>query len=200
MEVPHNLNRLSFQSKGASFKSKIISSANRLLITLRNIGRNLKLFWSFISEDHRVLYHSTEEGRLRIGSPNSCGIDCIMKPIVIPPRTAVKIPSTLYVDKCSKWLKPTVTPRSGSLLVIQLDPIVGTGDSDYRGEYQMIVRNTSDDPYEIKDSTALYQLVFEWVLPLKHTTCTNNGVVTVYRERGIEGFGSSDKYPLLKTE
>ena len=172
----------------------LIQSFRSFIVTMSNILRNLRLVWRFLAEDHRVIYRSIEEGRMKIGSRTACGIDCIMKEIVIPPRTAMKIPTTIFVDKCSKWIKPTVAPRSGSFLIIELDPVIGSGDSDYRGEFQVVVRNTSDKPYTIKEGASLYQLLFEWIMPLDEVLCSDDKVKLIDRERGDGGFGSSDKY------
>lgn len=56
-----------------------------------------------------------------------------------------------------------VQDRSGMAAKHGITYMAGVGDADYRGEYHLVLRNTSDQDYEIKQGDRIAQMLF---LPL----------------------------------
>lgn len=84
-----------------------------------------------------------------------------------------------------------IRPRSGLSLKTYLRVIIGTVDSDYRGEVRIIMENTGDDSKRITKGeriaqgiiAPIQQVVFDEVTELDET------------DRGAGGFGSTGKLP-----
>lgn len=87
-----------------------------------------------------------------------------------------------------------IASRSG--LACKNDIEVGAGviDEDYQGEIIVLLRNHSDQPYQINTEKAIAQLIITPYVsvPVKETT---RGIVDILgaTDRGIGGFGSTDK-------
>ena len=71
---------------------------------------------------------------------------------------------------------------------IRLSNSVGIIDSGYTGELGALVDNLSDEPYEIKKGTRMFQLCFHDLSPMKFKLV--NGLRDT--ARGSGGFGSTD--------
>jgi len=67
----------------------------------------------------------------------------------------------------------------------------GTIDPDYRGEIKVILANLSPLPFDIDRGDRIAQLVYN-----KYETPLLNATIISHKERGEEGFGSSDKNDL----
>lgn len=90
---------------------------------------------------------------------------------------AVKIPrgfAGFVYNRSSQGKRGIVIPHS-----------VGVIDSDYRGTIKVLLKNISDDPYEVDASTRIGQLVIQAVsLPTFRDTWNDT-------QRGTGGFGST---------
>jgi dUTP pyrophosphatase len=111
----------------------------------------------------------------------ACGDYCVLANSVIKVKTGVSI-------ELPKGFEAQIRPRSG-LSLKGIEIILGTIDSDYRGEISAIVHNTTNIPFHIKDGERIAQMVINKVeLP------TFNVVSELSKtERGKSGFGSTGK-------
>jgi dUTP diphosphatase len=121
------------------------------------------------------------------GSPSAAGLDlysietvCLHSNQRLLVRTglAVAIPEGFY---------GRLAPRSGLATKNGLDVLAGVIDSDYRGEIQCLLYNTSNEPVELPAETRICQLIIEKIItpdPVLADDLTN----TV---RGSGGFGST---------
>jgi dUTP diphosphatase len=121
------------------------------------------------------------------GSPSAAGLDlysietvCLHSNQRLLVRTglAVAIPEGFY---------GRLAPRSGLATKNGLDVLAGVIDSDYRGEIQCLLYNTSNQPVELPAQTRICQLIIEKIItpnPVLVDDLTN----TV---RGSGGFGST---------
>ena len=64
---------------------------------------------------------------------------------------------------------------------------IGLIDAGYRGELIAVVDNCSDEPYEVKCGSRLFQLVGRSLLPFQWTAVEQ----LPDTERGNDGFGST---------
>jgi dUTP pyrophosphatase len=100
--------------------------------------------------------------------------------ILVPTGIAVDIPH---------GFEGQVRPRSGVSLNIGLVAILGTIDSDYRGEVGVILSNIGNERIVIRKGDRVAQLV---ISPVAYATI--NVVRTLSKtERGEGGFGSTGK-------
>jgi len=105
----------------------------------------------------------------------------------IPPRRRVLVPLGFKV-KVPPGNALLVLPRSG-LSRIGVEVIVGTVDSDYRGEVCALVWNDSQEPFEVLEGDRIAQC---GVVPFLEVELVK-GVVNVDTERGEGGFGSTGR-------
>jgi len=123
----------------------------------------------------------------------SAGMDLranIDEPVTIQPKQRVLIPTGLFIA-LPEGYEAQIRPRSGLAakhgITVLNSP--GTIDADYRGEIKVLLINHSEEPFEIKDSERIAQMVIaaytrvEWEEPdeLDETT------------RGAGGFGHTGK-------
>lgn len=90
---------------------------------------------------------------------------------------AVKIPVGyvgLIYNRSSQGKKGITIPHS-----------VGVIDSDYRGRLKVLLKNTSDQLYEINPGDRIAQLVIQPIVITEFVDCWND------TERGTGGFGST---------
>jgi len=81
-----------------------------------------------------------------------------------------------------------IAPRSGFAYKNGIDVLAGVIDADYRNDVGVILYNTGDEPFEVKEGMAIAQIVFE-----QHQ---NFPFVEVDVLSDIDrggGFGSTDK-------
>lgn len=113
---------------------------------------------------------------------------CIKENIILTPLERIVMPTGLAVEIPIGY-EIQVRPRSGISLKEGKVCILGTIDSDYRGEMGIILANISNDIIEIAPNERLAQIAlqkkyaFEWeeVSELSET------------ERGTNGYGSTGK-------
>lgn len=111
--------------------------------------------------------------------------------IIIKPMERVLIPTGVFVELPLGY-EFQIRPRSGMSYKIGLMAILGTIDSDYRGEIKVIAINLSDKPITVKRGERVAQMVLQKVdfvnwIPQKSLEDLTNTV------RGDGGFGSTGK-------
>ena len=109
---------------------------------------------------------------------------------VIPPLGWVVIKTGLKIKSMPNWMDAQIRSRSGMAskngVFVLNSP--GTIDPDYRGEIKVILMNMGHLPYDISIGDKIAQMVFT-----EHQDPQINAVVISHKERGEEGFGSTNK-------
>lgn len=123
----------------------------------------------------------------------SAGMDLrasLTESIILQPMQRALIPTGLYIELPS-GTEAQIRPRSGLAfkhgITVLNSP--GTIDADYRGEIKVLLINLSQEPFEIKDSERIAQMVVS-----KHETVEWQLVETLNQtQRGEGGFGHTGK-------
>ncbi len=123
----------------------------------------------------------------------SAGMDLrasLTEPIILQPMQRALIPTGLYIE-LPAGTEAQIRPRSGLAfkhgITVLNSP--GTIDADYRGEIKVLLINLSQEPFEIKDSERIAQMVVS-----KHETVEWQLVETLNEtKRGEGGFGHTGK-------
>ena len=108
----------------------------------------------------------------------------------IPPHSTVAIPTGLCIAIPDGYFA-AVFARSGLAAKEGLRPAncVAVCDSDYRGEYLVMLHNDTDQPRSVSDGDRVAQMV---VLPYLPVTFTEVAALDE-TERGAGGFGSTGR-------
>ena len=125
----------------------------------------------------------------------SAGLDlcaAIEAPITVAARERAKLP-TGFIIEVPEGFEGQVVPRSGlaAKAGISLTNCVGTIDSDYRGELQVLIINHSDTPYTFEPGERIAQLVLIPIPKVEVIEVDDLGELT---ERGVGGFGSTGRH------
>lgn len=108
--------------------------------------------------------------------------------IFMYPRCRVVVPTGIKLE-LPKDIEAVIRPRSGLSSKEGLMVTLGTIDSDYRGELNVILENATDRSNCIEVGQRIAQLVFQKKQPMTLIE-TNNLTPT---SRGEKGFGSTGK-------
>jgi len=110
------------------------------------------------------------------------------EPLTVGPRSRVAVPTGIRLAIPDGY-EGQVRPRSG--LAIRHGVTVlnapGTIDSDYRGEVKVLLYNTSEEPYTIRDGDRIAQLVVAPVVRARFVSTGEAGLASSHRGEG--GFG-----------
>ena len=114
----------------------------------------------------------------------------LSEPIILQPMQRALIPTGLYIE-LPAGTEAQIRPRSGLAfkhgITVLNSP--GTIDADYRGEIKVLLINLSQEPFEIKDTERIAQMVVS-----KHETVEWQLVETLNEtKRGEGGFGHTGK-------
>lgn len=123
----------------------------------------------------------------------SAGMDLrasLTESIILQPMQRALIPTGLYIE-LPAGTEAQIRPRSGLAfkhgITVLNSP--GTIDADYRGEIKVLLINLSQEPFEIKDSERIAQMIIS-----KHETVEWQLVETLNQtQRGEGGFGHTGK-------
>lgn len=123
----------------------------------------------------------------------SAGMDLrasLTESIILQPMQRALIPTGLYIELPAET-EAQIRPRSGLAfkhgITVLNSP--GTIDADYRGEIKVLLINLSQEPFEIKDSERIAQMIIS-----KHETVEWQLVETLNQtQRGEGGFGHTGK-------
>lgn len=127
------------------------------------------------------------------GSLEAAGADlyaCLENPIVITPGESAFVPTGLAME-IPKGCAGLIYARSGLACKRGLAPAnkVGVIDSDYRGEFMVVLHNHGTEPQQIAHGERIAQLVITPVL----TPCYEEAAELSDTERSGGGFGSTGK-------
>jgi dUTP pyrophosphatase len=125
--------------------------------------------------------------------PDDAGADLYyngIENLVIPSRQVMLIPTGLYMQ-IPYGYEAQIRPRSGLALKNGITVLnsPGTIDSGYRNEIGVILINHSDYPFTVVPGTRIAQVVFNKIERAKFHLVEKLDE----SERGLEGFGSTDK-------
>lgn len=123
----------------------------------------------------------------------SAGMDLrasLTESIILQPMQRALIPTGLYIE-LPAGTEAQIRPRSGLAfkhgITVLNSP--GTIDADYRGEIKVLLINLSQEPFEIKDTERIAQMVVS-----KHEIVEWQLVETLNEtKRGEGGFGHTGK-------
>lgn len=105
---------------------------------------------------------------------------------VVSTGLAMAFPAAYGGGQCGVYAR--IAPRSG-LAVRGIDVAAGVCDSDYRGEYKVVLVNHSARTFSVRRGDRIAQLVFELVAAAEFVETTADAVVPTARADG--GFGST---------
>lgn len=124
----------------------------------------------------------------------SAGMDltaAIKEPITLPSGSRRRIPCGISLE-IPQGYEGQVRPRSGlaDKAGISLTNCVGTIDSDYRGEVQVLIINHGENAYTFEPGERIAQLV---IMPVPMVKVEVVDELAESKERGEGGFGSTGK-------
>ena len=124
----------------------------------------------------------------------SAGLDltaAIAEPITLPAGDRRRIPCGIQLE-IPEGYEGQVRPRSGlaDKAGISLTNCVGTIDSDYRGEVQVLIINHGSQAYTFGPGEKIAQLL---ILPVPRVEIEEVEVLAESSERGEGGFGSTGR-------
>lgn len=124
----------------------------------------------------------------------SAGLDLVnalTEPKILAAGDRCRIPTGIIVE-IPVGYEGQVRPRSGlaDKAGISLTNCVGTIDSDYRGEVQVLVINHGDKPYTFEPGERIAQLL---VTPVPQVEVIEVEELSDSAERGDGGFGSTGR-------
>ena len=108
--------------------------------------------------------------------------------VVVSPNERMLIPTGVFVE-IPEGYEIQVRPRSGKSFKKGLNVILGTVDSNYRGEIKVIVHNISTSTFTITEGEEIAQIV---LCPVVHGWETEEVEILSDTNRGENGFGSTD--------
>jgi dUTP pyrophosphatase len=122
------------------------------------------------------------------GSQEAAGYDLKFnsrEPRVIPPGEMVAFETGVKIEMLP-GMEAQVRPRSGLMFNQRIVGMLGTIDSDFRGEIKVLLWNASNKPFTVNPLDRVGQLVFS-----AHLSPTLNLVDSFTRDtsRGENGFG-----------
>ena len=127
------------------------------------------------------------------GSQEAAGADlhaCLQEPVTILPGESVFVPTGLSME-IPKGCAGLIYARSGLACKRGLAPAnkVGVIDSDYRGEFIVVLHNHGTEPQQITHGERIAQLVITPVLTPAYVETDSLSDT----DRGAGGFGSTGK-------
>ncbi|MFP4113215.1 MAG: dUTP diphosphatase [Spirochaetota bacterium] len=127
-------------------------------------------------------------------SDHAAGADlraALSEPYTIGARERASIPTGVRLA-IPEGYEGQVRPRSGLAAKhgVTVLNAPGTIDSDYRGELQVLLLNTSDEPYTIENGDRIAQLI---IAPVSRARFVRVGGELQTSERGEGGFGSTGR-------
>ena len=133
----------------------------------------------------------------RYATSGSAGLDltaAISEPLKLEAGKRTRIPTGIILE-IPPGYEGQVRPRSGlaAKAGISLTNCVGTIDSDYRGEVQVLAINHGEEPYTFEPGERIAQLV---IVPVPRVEVVEVEELDSGNERGAGGFGSTGRLAL----
>nr|QBK85888.1 MAG: dUTP diphosphatase [Marseillevirus LCMAC101] len=112
----------------------------------------------------------------------------LSEPLPIPGRSRRLVPTGIFLDIPIGY-EVQIRPRSGLAFREGVHAILGTIDSDYRGEVKVLLMNNSDSDFVVENGMRIAQIVCSKVYVMVWNTLTKEELSQT--ERGEGGFGST---------
>ena len=163
-----------------------------------------KLIEWLLGYKHDVCLHYNDDAACRLPVKSHIGdagydLYCDfgeLKELVVQPNTVADIPTKVrFFTKHKIWWH--LVPRSSAMLRYKLDVRVAVLDGGYRGEFFMMVYNTSNEEVKICNGDRLGQIIPHRVIDCAFDVVTElqwRKLVELYDKgntRGEKGFGST---------
>ena len=134
----------------------------------------------------------------RYATAGAAGLDltaAIDQPLTLGPGQRTRIPTGLIVE-IPEGFEGQIRPRSGlaDRAGVTLSNCVGTIDSDYRGEVQVLAINLGGSAYTFQPGERVAQLV---VMPVPRVEVVETEELSNSHARGAGGFGSTGQQALV---
>lgn len=131
----------------------------------------------------------------KYATAGSAGLDltnALAEAVTLQPGERCRIPIGIIVE-IPPGYEGQVRPRSGlaDKAGISLTNCVGTIDSDYRGEVQVLVVNHGQQPYTFEPGERIAQLL---ITPVPEVEVIEVEELSDSAERGAGGFGSTGRH------
>lgn len=137
----------------------------------------------------RVAYISMFAKKPARGSAGAAGYDVHACENQIIPARGQQIVDTGVVFQFPSDCYARIAPRSGLAAKHSLDVMAGVVDSDYCDSIKVILRNHSDEPFEVKIGDRIAQVIFERIYTPELDVVMYDELKQT--ERGTNGFGST---------
>jgi dUTP pyrophosphatase len=108
--------------------------------------------------------------------------------IILSPGEIKAIPTGLFTEIPEGW-RAKIDGRSGMALKKSVHPLGGCIDSDYRGEWKVILQNSNSRPIAIENGDRIAQFKLEQVFPIDWVLAEKEQLASSVR--GETGFGAS---------
>ena len=168
-------------------KLKIVNKSNHPLKFNHegDSGKNLKVWFGDNPESLEIItYSKSEVHYVTRVSTDFYGDNYV----TLHPGHRIQIPTGIFIE-VPKGYEIQVRPRSGKSFKKGLNVILGTIDSNYRGEIKVIVHNISNEVFTITEGEEIAQIV---LCPVVHDWETYEVEKLSDTTRGEGGFGSTD--------
>ena len=109
--------------------------------------------------------------------------------VEIASNVRAKIPTGVFIE-IPEGYEIQIRPKSGKSFKKGLNVILGTIDSNYRGEIMVIVHNIRDEYFAITEGEPIAQMV---LVPVNNTWECEYVETLDATNRGEDGFGSTEK-------
>ncbi len=154
-----------------------------------NVARYLDLAQSPVLHGVRIKLLS-KSARIPVqGSPDAAGYDLFASGAVnIPPHRTELVPLG-FATEMAPSIHARIESRSGLAANHGLVVLTGVIDSDYRGEWMVILHNLQSIPHTIAPGTKIAQAVFRPTLRIAFKSVSDLPPST----RGAGGFGSTGR-------
>ena len=135
--------------------------------------------------------HTDDVPKPKYSSSGSSGADIRAKlpaPLPIPSGSRVLVPTGIFLDILGGY-EVQIRPRSGLAFRNGIHAILGTIDSDYRGEVKVLLMNNGHSEFLVEPGMRIAQLVCSKVEHMVWISKTKEQLSQT--ERGEGGFGST---------
>ena len=138
--------------------------------------------------------HYPEDRSPRYATESAAGADVrasLTEPLTLLPHARAAVPTGVRLE-IPPGYEGQVRPRSGLAMKhgVTVLNAPGTIDSDYRGEIQVLLLNTSDEAYTVHDGDRIAQLI---IAPVVRASFVRSRSELEQTTRGEGGFGSTGR-------
>ena len=140
---------------------------------------------------YKILKHGEKFPKPTYQTDGASGMDlyaALTKKVLLKSFSRDFIPTGLCFD-IPNGFEGQIRPRSGLFIDFGIMPLLGTIDSDFRGEIKILLINLSNTTFEINPGMRIAQIIFNKTLKVNF----RKSKVLTKTKRGEKGFGSTGK-------